>query len=358
MIKQLILVGLITFSIQVQNCENNAEVCKVCSDGYTLIKDDYNNAKCIKTTEYDKYKQITENCIEGNAQYSECTSCARGFILSERKCKNAPHCSNFVGESCYECRKPFAYNDGKCEKRLLCEKVLENMCIECIDYYYPDNGGCKRIPINNCKSGNSTECFTCEDAYYIDNNKKCTKIPDECTNFDKPNKACRDCISTYYVKDGKCVNIPIANCAVGNAETCTTCVTGYYLDNNQCLQIPAHCSTFNYQTKLCTACESTYYVKDGKCENIPIANCAVGNAETCTTCQTGYDISEDKRKCTKPCKEPLEICAKCKTGFESFDYGETCTELDPKNEEPKKEDRGGIINLNFGIAAFVLSLIL
>ena len=515
-IKYLVIISLISFSFEIENCMNEKKVCKSCNPDFTLVQSNDNTAECINSTNYEKIKNITDNCIEGDPQYKTCRECKRDYLLDRDKkhCLYLPHCSKIENENdCKSCDKGYALDNGTCTKKPLCEEIEENECYDCYDFYYPnDKGECIRIPIEHCKEGNSTNCFDCEQPYHLDDKNtkcllyehcinfdektkkcqfcesyyypneegkceiignhcmsgtptkclkceddyyvnddgicekktehcyyfdtihgvckrcqeyyylfnetkcekiginhctygtpenctncepsyyvfdpktckeiginhcrvgtpteckgcdtgyylksktECDKIPDHCSVFDLLKNRCTSCEDYYYVySDLKCEKIGIDHCTRGTPQECTECEFDYYVKNGTCAPKPEHCKSFDYLKQECESCESYYYVVDGGCAKIPINNCVKGDQNECTKCEEDYIISYDKKSCIKPCKEYEMICMKCKDNYATFDYGKTCSVLDP-NLEPKNE--GSFYYIDWLFAALISGLIL
>ena len=276
MFKHLILASLIAFSLQVDNCVTQKKYCKRCNtDFYVLIE--YENykqkvSKCIKKADYELIKAIDENCIDADSPYQTCKECKRGYHTanSGKKCIQLDHCQTENNEKCETCYPPFAKkeSEGKCEKKPLCEIIgNDNKCTDCIYYYYPKDGECKSIPIEDCMVGDENTCTQCNTAVsYLNSENKCSKIPEHCTNFNKGEKKCKGCENHYYPNaDGlKCESITIDKCLQAtDANTCTACDTGYYVNEQKtCTKMTDNCNveTFDHYNKKCKNCVDHYYL--------------------------------------------------------------------------------------------------
>lgn len=115
-------------------------------------------------------------------------------------------------------------------------------------------------------------------------------LPKNCWDVNFKTLKCNNCLHNYTVNAD-------GLCEVSNCEppslTCTTCATGYYLSNGICLQIPSNCDIPSYNaTDKCTQCTSVFYsLKNGKC--LP-AECDIPNGETqCAKCKNGFELNEN-----------------------------------------------------------------
>ena len=346
MIKKLVLIGLIGLSLQIDHCKTEAKICKACHADYTLVKYDSISTECIKTTDYNKIKDITENCIKADVNFHTCYYCSRGYALDEEKskCVEGAHCKTMRSEVCSKCYTPFVIDDDdkKCKGKPLCKQIDKDKCKDCEDYYYPnDSGDCTRIPITNCKIGDDKKCTECNKAIsYLDDSTHCKSLPEHCINFDHDKKECITCADTFYLKDKlECASIGIDKCLKGKPDACTECdkTISYLDDPKTCKPLPQNCIYFDHDKKECITCADTFYLKDKlECASIGIGNCLQGKPDECTKCKDGFGISDDKKSCIKICTEEETLCQECKDNYESYDYGATCTVQD-KDKEPQPE---------------------
>ena len=107
----------------------------------------------------------------------------------------------------------------------------------------------------------------------------------------------------------------------------------YYIDDdNTCKPHQLeHCNHYNKENDQCDSCEKYYYVKDGKCEKIPIANCKYldySDPTKCVRCDDAYELSEDKSECITFCKSTQVLCDYCMDNYVTFDNFRTCTKID------------------------------
>ena len=87
MIKILILLNFIAFSIQIKNCDYSIKVCKSCKGEYKLINSIYPyQIKCVNEEEYARYG--IQDCGEGQFWNENVNAC---------KSKDTLHCMNYEG---------------------------------------------------------------------------------------------------------------------------------------------------------------------------------------------------------------------------------------------------------------------
>ena len=67
MLKVLIFISFISFSLQIENCLETMNICKTCKEGYTLVKPKNKyNIKCMKN-------ELIGSADEGCLYYSDST---------------------------------------------------------------------------------------------------------------------------------------------------------------------------------------------------------------------------------------------------------------------------------------------
>ena len=132
MFKQLVLISLIAFSLQIEHCKKEMPICKACNTGYTLVKSDSANTRCIKNTDYENIKKIDQNCIEADTQFKSCSYCIRGYALdpSKNKCYEGAHCNSMSDGHCSNCNHPFVIDGGICKEKHFCTQMIQNICLD------------------------------------------------------------------------------------------------------------------------------------------------------------------------------------------------------------------------------------
>ena len=229
MFKYLILACFISYSLQIDNCQETRKQCKACINGYTAVPLNNYNIKCIKTSEYEAIKEVKANCIKGDPEAKICEQCIRDYFLDEKNnCIENPHCYKTEGNNCYKCRNPYALDKKslKCVKKPYCESVEEEKCIDCLYSFYPnEEGNCTRIPDEYCLNGDSNKCTYCEKGYYVNS-------------------------------ESKCQTIPFPHCLVANSNECTYCEAYYHIEKGRCESNPQNC--IEYWRTMCFKSRALY----------------------------------------------------------------------------------------------------
>ena len=247
-------------------------------------------------------------CAEGCYENLTCPSgyqctqyeskCNKGCIKCEPKaeCVNVPECT----KGCY--------NELTCGEGYQCAAI--NKC-----------GGCER-----CEKKTECQKKPCAQGCYRDltcgEDKVCTS-KNSCGGCEKCELVIPDTPDTSNAR----------HCLIYNTATnyCDTCREGYTSVNGTCrLDKPENCSKYSYDTEKCTECENGYKLSsDGrKCEkngsssgdtgtctaaNYPLSVCpsTASKCDSCTpegasapiykivTCNTGYQLSSDKKSCVQ-----------------------------------------------------------
>ena len=355
MFKYLILACFISYSLQIDNCQETRKQCKTCINGYTAVPLNNNNIKCIKTSEYETIKEVKAHCIKGDPEAKICEECIRDYFLDEKNnCIEYPHCFIFEGNTCNICRTPYALDKSslKCIKKPYCYSVVEEKCTDCLSSFYPnEEGNCTLIPDEHCLRGDSHKCTQCKGGYYINSSEsKCQKIPlPNCISGSS--NQCTFCESYYHLENGQCVPNP-QNCIdySSSQKKCKSCGNYFHLEGEQCVSNPEHCIT--YSNSNCEKCDDGYYLKDNGCKYITIKNCESLEEDSthCKTCKEGYILNDERMQCNDLCKEYEDICDKCKSNYVSYDYGKSCQIVDP--------DASNFIYLNLNIISLILAVFL
>ena len=257
MIRYLIILSSVAFSIQINNCDYEQPVCKSCIAGYKLYY-----GQCIKGTEEAISNPIQHCLIHQTISGREnpiCFQCENGYrtVQDGATCEDSKHCKNWSNNECIECEEYFELKEGNCVKST-CQTFQDDKCI-CEKYYYLNsNNGCSRIPIEGCQKGNATYCTKCEgeNEYYKRENGLCKLIPSDNDDGDDDDDKDDDRTS-------------IANCwyADPNDNTkCANCYEFYEWDDNE-KKCKNTCADIQ---KICGSCEDNYHSYDyGKtCEII------------------------------------------------------------------------------------------
>ena len=164
-----------------------------------------------------------------------------------------------------------------------------NYCTTCRDGYVSINGTCKLAAPDNCKtySYNTEKCTECDDGYKLESEgRKCTKDGNGSTTCTAANYPLQSCPANAQTCD---------NCTPTGATSpiykINTCKTGYTLssDKKSCNAIPAGtCTAANYPLTAKPANATSESCTDGSTTRYKI-----------TSCNQGYNLSSDKKSCTK-----------------------------------------------------------
>ena len=354
MFKYLILACFISYSLQIDNCQETRKQCKTCINGYTAVPLDSYNIKCIKTSEYEAINEVKAHCIKGDPEAKICEQCIRDYFLDEKNnCIEHPHCYKTEGNNCYICRTPYALDKKslKCVKKPHCDSVEEEKCIDCLSRFYPnEEGNCTRIPDEYCLNGDSNKCTYCEKGYYVNSESKCQAIPFPHCQVAKSNE-CTYCEAYYHIEKGRCESNP-QNCMDYSSyqKKCLYCGSYFHLEGEQCVSNPEHCIT--YSNSYCEKCDDGYYSKDNGCKYMTIKNCETLEEDSthCKTCKEGYILNDERTQCNDLCEEYEDICDECKSNYVSYDYGKSCQIVDPNLNH--------FINLNLNIISLILTVFL
>lgn len=354
MFKYLILACFISYSLQIDNCQETRKQCKTCINGYTAVPLDSYNIKCIKTSEYEAINEVKAHCIKGDPEAKICEKCIRDYFLDEKNnCIEHPHCFKTEGNDCFICYTPYALDKKslKCVKKPYCDSVEEEKCIDCLSYFYPnEEGNCTRIPDEYCKYGDSNKCTECKKGYYVNSESKCQAIPFPHCQVAKSNE-CTYCEAYYHIEKGRCESNP-QNCMDYSSyqKKCLYCGSYFHLEGEQCVSNPEHCIT--YSNSYCEKCDDGYYSKDNGCKYMTIKNCETLEEDSthCKTCKEGYILNDERTQCNDLCEEYEDICDECKSNYVSYDYGKSCQIVDP--------NVNNFINLNLNIILLILVVFL
>ena len=354
MFKYLILACFISYSLQIDNCQETRKQCKTCINGYTAVPLDSYNIKCIKTSEYEAINEVKAHCIKGDPEAKICEKCIRDYFLDEKNnCIEHPHCFKTEGNDCFICYTPYALDKKslKCVKKPYCDSVEEGKCIDCLSRFYPnEEGNCTRIPDEYCKYGDSNKCTECKKGYYVNSESKCQAIPFPHCQVAKSNE-CTYCEAYYHIEKGRCESNP-QNCMDYSSyqKKCLYCGSYFHLEGEQCVSNPEHCIT--YSNSYCEKCDDGYYSKDNGCKYMTIKNCETLEEDSthCKTCKEGYILNDERTQCNDLCEEYEDICDECKSNYVSYDYGKSCQIVDP--------DLNNFINLNLNIILLILIVFL
>lgn len=262
----LILLSLISLSIQDKNCLVYFEYCKG-KEVYTpvttgkidncILYDDDDNNKCDEckngyAVSYDKTKCLSfENCYNLDSEDKKCWNCKEGYaISSDGKCVKFDNCYKLEdgnNQKCKYCRNSHFHPDsnGICQRTLCSNYDEKDVCTYCFDgYYLNDNKNCVEITIPNCiqvEDNDKTKCKTCIDRYSPQDDGKCyvpSNLIKGCIRYDKDGK-CLVCEEDDYVKNGDTCTLKECKNGETKTEYCAVCKKGYddYESGDLCVNL-------------------------------------------------------------------------------------------------------------------------
>ena len=303
-LKSLILLALISFTLQINNCLLQAEGCLAkevkipnCKVSYVYFSDENN-------------QNIRESC----------RVCESGFALSydETGCvsidesKIIPNCINHYFDKYEE------------------EEVL--LCDECQNDYALSDEGDSCIGIKNCYIAEDNECYQCKPGYAVSyDGKSCIQSQTEhCIWLARGNSGCEICDNFFLPNTkGKCEKTLCSESEDNNIHECSYCFEGYYLEGNECKKIEIeNCIELDEDNEdNCLYCVDDEYSYDGKC-NTPINGCEEEEDNgKCSECGINYKKTTDNTCEFKGCPDgslKFEICEACKAGYYPNFYGNVC----------------------------------
>ena len=255
MLKVLIFISFISFSLQIENCIETRNVCKTCKKGYTLVKSKYTTSiECMKN-------ELIGSADEGCLYYSDstkqyCQECKQGYAKDNSDhdtcVKTVDFCEEARDNVCYKCTGYYKLNNGICEKTT-CPYFDFDFNGECQcreGFYKVDEDNCKKIPIKNCEKGNADTCQECNEGYILEGNQ------------------CKFVGYDYDVDDGKEEDIEINHCLYYSDpvnKKCGGCEQKYELNT-----VSNSCTYVCEETEdICSECKENYHLSSsGTCEII------------------------------------------------------------------------------------------
>lgn len=220
-----------------------------------------------------------------------CLSCIKGYILAlnQTTCLStatAPNCMFYTYGICKQCAPNYTMNYNAYFTSFATITYLNSLVTPIADAYVGINTA---VPLSVCQGGSITNCV----AY---------SNPVNCTQ----------CATNFFLLNNTCWPNPlpvIFQCATySSLTTCTACKTGFYLSQNTCLAIVPITGCISYSTTAstttCLQCDSSSFLNStGQCpprvNSLNVQNCQTFtiNADTCTTCISGYNVTADLLNC-------------------------------------------------------------
>ena len=368
----LILVALISFSIQDKNCLIYFERCKATEKSITIT-----------------------NCISSYIDsYEKCYECKNGYVPSydRKSCistgNTIEHCTNYYSANenqlrCSECDNGYVPSDDQTSCNTVAN-LIDNcisyelagdgqiICRECkIDYFRSfDKKSC--IEFKNCDEFNNNEkdneyCEECNYGYALSYDGSECKQFENCAKLAKGDSKCSECAYFFHLnKEGICER---TLCETYENNICTGCFEGYYLDGDKnCKKITIeNCLESDSKGEKCTKC--IYDIlpdTNGKC-NLPLIKGCVqyGSDGKCTQCERNYNAYELKDgTCQfKECKEgeqKIEYCDECKAGYfegEDANDNDICIGYDG-SMDTSSSDSSSRYKVECALLIFILALLI
>lgn len=295
---------------------NSAGACTACYNGYILssgvcslapiqkVSDvgcaqwDWNNQVCISCSQGWVFSTnkictpVNSQCASSNSA-GVCTSCYQGYNLNNGVCALAPiqqvsdaGCAlwDWGKLNCLQCSKNWIFNSNN-----LCVQVnsqcatsnAQGVCLTCyLGYIIDGKGGCAvaaqpKVSDVGCNYWDWTKqvCLQCSDRWFMNSQKICTPVSDNCQSWDNINGACISCYKGYNLNNGVCIVAPVQQisdpgCAQWNwnNQTCLQCSSRWYLSTSgKCAQISDSCQTYNSQGA-CLSCYTGYTLNGNTCQ--------------------------------------------------------------------------------------------
>lgn len=213
------------------------------------------------------------NCRGCSSQANAvCVSCGQGFFVNQNQVCQActPFCLTCTSLGCNTCNPGYTLTST-----FTCQPNCKSPCA-------------------TCSSSNIRSCTSCL-AGYTYNPSTFT-----CNPISTCNGGCVVCPFNFVLSNAQCLqcgNTNCSRCSANALNTCTACYDGFYVNQGSCSACPAGCLTCSNPNN-CLSCASGYTSQvqavstQTKCIpcSSPCAQC-IGNAQTCTTCQSGYTLN-------------------------------------------------------------------
>lgn len=338
-----------------------------CSNGYFSKTGE----ECIKCDDENKgmpgcdgncnFKKNRENKL-----LCEIDKCKEGYFESlPGLCEL---CNSFL-PNCEQCE--YIINDEqnsiipKRKRKLVCKQCKEgylyknNICVSC----YDEMSNCKECKIES----NDFVCLSVKDGYYFDkfgNIQKCQDNCDKCILDNSglsPKVICKTTSYGYFINERGIIQKCKANCdkcyltEIGGIrqQICTVASRGFYLNIQKelikCSNSINNCEACTYSAYVtCTSCETGYILSNNRCKqkSVPtlIEGCQYqeknsdGNYE-CLFCDSGYIYISDSKKCSKKTEE-TKLCEKAETININGINKQNCTECTYNKAKLIKEQNG------------------
>jgi hypothetical protein len=320
------------------NClyASQAGTCLLCMNQYFL---DSNVNNCVQTPS----SKIVSNCVSYSST-QVCTVCGPNFFVRLGSCvaitTTIPNCRLYSADGvCSLCQPGYIRSgtDTKCSLLPVNDNCLFYTFLKC-DKCLPGFIQNANLYFSNWSSNDYIttqylQNFIVPNPYW-NRLQVCQTITVQNCDVASAFNTCTKCLPNFYLQSGACFAFPspaILNCAVYSGPlTCTGCGVGFFLDTNSCKPIVpiTNCATYSATVAptTCTACSTGFFLSSNACSarvnSVNIASCLTVsvNSDTCQTCSSGFQVTNDGRKC-------LPILANCQSYATSSltDTALTCT---------------------------------
>ncbi|ELP89293.1 protein serine/threonine kinase, putative [Entamoeba invadens IP1] len=329
-----------------RNCETcNTTSCLSCITNYILT----NENTCVPVASFNYTCEVMNSrCIScSNSNYSvngyECGQCGSGcsscdnsnnciscddqyYLTSEYNkvgklkdvcslTQTVKHCLKYFEGRCVECEDEFFLTNGNCVACISPCKTCVNSndkCVECLKGFIKSGDTCYSIKYDlaNCTEYYQQYCKKCVVGYYVTQDLKCAKCPENCETCYQ-STVCTKCASNYFINSSHLcsTNKDIHNCKENSVGVygCTDCVDGYFIDqsnNNNCALCNSTLANKNCtscdKNGICTKCESLSILSNNMCTYYrDVAHCVAVYNSQCIMCDWWYVINASATGCEK-----------------------------------------------------------
>lgn len=330
----------------------------LCLCGLLAVAGVASAATCVESpdhpfdAEYDPDQPDLGACKKCSDDNSTCVECWVGYSLN----------STGLCDRCepFECAACTPGPDGKM-----------NICSDCtmswdeppeVGSYAEANGTCvpcKTPHCMECTNVNATNptstCIRCATGMGVMPDGSCQPCDDadNCLWCDGDKAKCTECMSDFFIQDGKCTPCPTGCSKCTNATVCLECnysvpdtEQGLVLDaaTGKCVPCASEgCSICSTGPDACESCNTGYTnTTDGKacvkCTDPHCTTCAPGKPDVCEICamfnQTSDKLQWGVDKATGKCVDcRIEHCASCQDDADTCDWCDDGFWNDLKNKK-------------------------
>ncbi|KAL4456738.1 hypothetical protein ABPG73_014764 [Tetrahymena malaccensis] len=306
------------------------------------------------TNPNQKYCRLCNNSCQTCQNSSSCTSCKVGYYLNNNTClscdSSCQTCNGSGPSQCIICAQANSYISVM--QNNICVSQCDLSLGQYVDTSNPNQKYCRQCN-SSCKTcQNGTDCTSCKDGYYLNNNtclfcdSSCLTCngsgPSQCIICAQANSYIsvmqnNICVSQCDLSLGQFVDTTNPNqkyCRLcnnscqtcQNSSSCTSCKVGYYLNNNTCLSCDSSCLTCNgsgpSQCIICAQANSYISVMQN---NICVSQCDLSLGQYIDTTNPNQKYC---RQCNNQCQtcQNSSSCTSCKVGY--YLNNNTCLSCD------------------------------